>query len=76
MKHSPSSPERFKERPRHTVINTIADIFKIWKTGRLYMLPDQEKRKAKEMVLAELEKKTLTNAQLNTMATLRNVLEG
>lgn len=40
------------------------------------MLPAHEKEKAKALVIQELDAKTLTAAQLNTMETLRNVLEG
>jgi hypothetical protein len=58
------------------VINEIADIFKIWKCGRLGMLPAHEKQKALDLVMAELAKRTLTEAQLRTMETLRNVLAG
>lgn len=42
----------------------------------LYRLPDHEKEKAKALVIQELEIKALTTAQLNTLETLRNVLEG
>lgn len=40
------------------------------------MLPAHEKEKAKALVVAELELKHLTDAQLKVMETLRNVLEG
>lgn len=40
------------------------------------MLPGLEKEKAKQLVMTELENKTLTPSQLKTMETLRNVLEG
>jgi len=40
------------------------------------MLPDNEKTKARQLVLREIEVKHLTEAQLKTMETLRNVLEG
>ena len=40
------------------------------------MLPAHEKQNAIDLVMAELEKKTLTEAQLRTMETLRNVLAG
>lgn len=76
MKSSPKSGVPSKPRPRLAVISSIADIFKIWKTGRLYMLPGLEKEKAKQLVMTELENKTLTPSQLKTMETLRNVLEG
>lgn len=58
------------------MISTIADIIKIWRTGRLYMLPAHEKARALALVIAEIENKQLTPPQLVQMESLRNSLEG
>lgn len=58
------------------VIQEIADIIRIWRKGRLYMLPDYEKQHAKRIIIEEIERNNLPPAQLNTLEILRNVLEG
>lgn len=54
----------------------IAAIIKIWRAGKIYLLTDASKLKARATVARELAREDISQAQRTTLEILENVLLG